>query len=150
VKLVALATCVAACGGSTAAPVSPDAPETCAAIAADIEALRPRFPALVEYRASAAQRSDCYISYGWHTSPGHGAGWAGGVPNPDPDGVWFYIGIYDPAGPEAQSQINTQPVTPDWRLGSRKVTFLVLEGESGIGAAIHDVLSRHGLRTVGG
>lgn len=147
VKLAILSVAVAACAGSTAAPRAPD---TCAAIAADIEGLRAQFPALVEYRGSTAQRRDCYISYGWHTHPGHGAGWAGGVPNPDPDGVWFYIGIYDPASPEAQDQINTQPVTPSWRLGSRKVTFLILEGQPGLGAAILDVLSRHGMSTVGG
>ena len=151
-KLVVLATCVAACGGPTAPPASPDAAASCEAIATDIEGLRPRFPALVEYRASTAERRDCYISYGWHTHRGSGAGWAGSVPNPDRDGVWFYIGIYDPAGPDAESQINTQPMTPDRRLGSRKVMFLVLEGEAapGVGAAILDVLSRHGMRTVGG
>ncbi|MEO8554116.1 MAG: hypothetical protein ABI678_29275 [Kofleriaceae bacterium] len=144
---------VAACGGAPPARLSPDAPTACASIAEDLETLRPQFPALREYRGSTAERRDCYISYGWHTHRSQGgAGWAAGVPNPDPDGVWFYIGIYDPAGAEARSQINSQPMTPDWRLGSRKVTFLVLEGEqaSGLGAAILDVLSHHGMRTVGG
>lgn len=53
-KLVVLATLVAACGGAPV-PVAPDAPGVCATIAADIEGLRARFPALVEFRASTAE-----------------------------------------------------------------------------------------------
>jgi hypothetical protein len=41
-----------------------------------------------------------------------------GLPNPNPDGIWFHIGVWDPNDPaEANSQINTQPVMPPWWIG---------------------------------
>ena len=147
-KAVALAVLLAACTHpSTPAPAQRD--ESCAAIAADIELLRARFPALVEYRTGAAMKRDCAIEYGWHTHPPTGrGGWSAAVPNPDRDGVWLYIGLFDPTSPEASDQINTQPVLPDWHIGTRKVTFLILEGDAvrGLGDAIVDVLRHHGLR----
>ena len=125
-------------------------PATCAAIAADLETLRPQFPALVEYRADTAQQRPCWISYGWHTHRSTSTGgWTAGVPNPDRDGVWFYIGIYDPKGPEASAQINTQPMTPNWWIGDRKVMYLVLAGDGvhGLEERVMAVLTKHGLVT---
>ena len=71
------------------------------------------------------------------------------MPSPDRDGVWFYIGIYDPAGPEASSQINTQPMTPNWWLGDRKVMYLMLVGDDvhGLAEQVMAVLTKHGLVT---
>jgi hypothetical protein len=148
------ATLVAACTHpntvNTASPQSP-ADESCAAIASDIELLRARFPQLVEYRTAAAMHRDCVIEYGWHIGrpTGRGGGWTAQVPDPERDGVWFYVGLYDPNGPEANDQINSQPIMPaDWRIGARKVTLLVVEGADthGIGAAVIEVLRRHGMR----
>lgn len=146
--VVALAALVAACAHPTGVPAHPD--ESCGAIAADIEMLRARFPSLVEYRSGAAMRRDCVIEYGWHTHrpTGRGGGWTAEVPNPDHDGVWLYVGLYDPNGPDANDQINTQPMLPDWRIGARKVTFLLREGADthGLGEAVLEVLRHHGMR----
>jgi hypothetical protein len=140
----------AACSAPAPTPITPTFPATCAAIAADLETLRPQFPALVEYRGDTAQKHACWIEYGWHTHRSTGTGgWTSGVPNPDRDGVWFYIGIYDPNGPEASSQINTQPMTPNWWLGDRKVMVLFLAGDDvhGLGEQVMVVLTKHGLVT---
>jgi hypothetical protein len=130
-------------------PVAPASfPATCKSIAGDIEKLTRQFSQLANYRA--VDQKDCTIRFKHKT---HAAttrgGWSAGVPNPDADGIWFYIGIYDPNGPEAQSQIHTQPVVPDWWIGSRKVMFLILEGDKTTPAAgaIMKVLERHGLVT---
>lgn len=145
-----LAALVACSSPAPTTPVAPTFPASCTAIAADLEALRPQFPALVEYRADTAQRRVCWIEYGWHThKAAQTGGWSAGVPSPDRDGVWFYIGIYDPNGPEASSQINTQPMTPNWWVGDRKVMYLMLVGDDvhGLGDQVMAVLTKHGLVT---
>ena len=122
---------------------------TCRAIAADIEQLSPRFPQLASYRAASAQPRPCWIMYERHThSPQQTGGWSAGVPAPDPDGVWFYIGLWDPTAPMVD-QINTQPVTPNWWIGERRVTLLVKDGErtAPVGSALAAVLQRHGMIT---
>lgn len=126
----------------------PAFPATCKAIAADIEKLARQYPQLINFRA--VDQRECTITYRFNT---HRAttrgGWSSGVPHPDPDGVWFYIGIYDPNGPEAHSQIHTQPIVSNWWLGSRKVMFLILEGEKTTRAAgaLLKILERHGMQT---
>jgi hypothetical protein len=123
-------------------------PATCKSIAGDIEKLTRQFPQLTSYRA--VDQHDCTIRYQHKThKPTTRGGWSAGVPQPDADGIWFYIGVYDPNGPEAQSQIHTQPVVPNWWIGSRKVMFLILEGDKTTPAAgaIMKVLERHGLVT---
>ena len=123
-------------------------PATCKAIADDIEKMAREYPQLINFRA--VDQRDCAISYGYktHRATTRG-GWSSGVPHPDPEGIWFYIGIYDPNGPDAQSQIHMQPVVPNWWIGSRKVMFLILEGDKATPAAgaIMKVLERHGLQT---
>lgn len=153
-KLVLVLATLAACThpdtvSSPPVAPAPSADESCAAIAAALESLRPRFPALVEFRASTAMKRDCVIEYRWHVGPpsGRGGGWTAAVPAPARDGAWFYVGLYDPHGPDANDQINTQPVLPDWRIGTRKVTFLIREGEDtrGLGDAVLEVLRQHGM-----
>ena len=152
-KLVVTLATLVACARQdmgTRNPVAPSqADSSCSAIAADLETLRPRFPALVEFRASTAMKRDCAIEYGWHTQrpSGRGGGWSAEVPSPDRDGVWLYVGLYDPHGPEANDQINAQPVLPDWRIGTRRVTLLIREGDAtrGLGDAIVEVLRHHGM-----
>jgi len=101
----------------------------CAQIARDIEGLRGEFPQLAEFSAARHLRG-CHIDYTFRChEPKHQGGWTSGVPNPDPDGVWFHIRLWDRDEPtEATAQIYTQPVVPRYTLGSAQVTFLILEG----------------------
>ncbi len=129
-------------------PPAPSFPATCEAIAHDIEQLGRAYPQLAAFRA--ADHRDCDFSYGFHThAPTTRGGWSSAVPHPDPDGIWFYVGIYDPNGPDANSQIHMQPVVPNWWIGPRKVMFLILEGDQAKPAAgaIMKILERHGLET---
>lgn len=98
----------------------------CQSIADEIAELHA--PQLVDYQPITAE---CRIGYAYHThDPPHIGGWESTVPNPDPDGVWFYIGVWDPSDPaQASLQLNTQPGTPSWWIGKRRVTFVILEGE---------------------
>ena len=125
--------------------------EICRNIAADIAALKDRFPQLTEFTPSVAnQKSNCSIDYEYHCrQPAGRAGWAGAAPNPDPDGVWFYIGLWDESDPsQAESQINSQPAIPRRHIGNRRVTFLILEGgrTASVNEAILAILKKHGLR----
>ena len=139
---------IAACQKATAtAPV--DYATTCRKIAEDIERIAPRYPQLASFTTARALVRPCTIDYEFHThEPQTAGGWSSAVPAPDRDGIWFYIGVWDPLDrSEAQSQINTQPVMPHWQIGERRVTFLVRDGDpSGRAAeALHAVLKRHGM-----
>jgi len=139
--------------------VAPDVPKAsptsdyasiCKNIAADIESLKGKFPQLADFRESSAiKKPDCRISYEYrcHHATG-GGGWTAGVPNPDADGVWFYIGIWDEKDPtESSAQINTQPKVPNWHIGARRVTFLVLEGDktNKLGGELVAIMKKRGL-----
>jgi len=135
-----------------AAPPAPSGPaahaENCRAIARDLDVLTRQYPQLADYRAVDWKACKIHYAYRTHRATTRG-GWSSGVPHPDDDGIWFYLGIWDPADPtEASAQIHTQPVTADWWIGERRVTFLILEGKGTTRAsgAIVDVLRRHGLR----
>lgn len=147
---------LAACGTPAAPPATtPAAPPAtsdytaiCKAVAGDIERLTRQYPQLGEYRAVDALRHDCWIDFGWHTHQAtHAGGWTAGVPNPDPDGVWFHVGLWDPA--TGGNQIDTQPMLPNWWIGDRRVTFLILEGErtTSVAKELLAILTRHGLVT---
>jgi hypothetical protein len=149
---------LAACGSAqspTGTPREPgageaiDYPTECKRIADELEVLDRQFPQMADYRSVDAHH-DCRLSYEHHTHRSRRAGgWSAEVPNPDPDGVWFHIGLWDPNDPrEANAQINTQPMLPDWWIGERRVTFLILEGEhtKSVADAIIAVLKRHHLR----
>jgi len=122
----------------------------CSNIANDIESLKYKFPQLKEFDvASHFDRNSCKIQYEYkcHSSNLTG-GWASGVPNPDSDGVWFYIGFWDENNPEESSrQINIQPFSPVWHIKKRRVTYLILEGKNTekINPAILDILISYGL-----
>jgi hypothetical protein len=145
----------AACGSAShGAPVTQasDYTEVCRAIAGDIERIGRGYPQLVDYRAVDAhiEAQSCRIDYGYRTHRAtHVGGWSAGVPNPDPDGIWFYISLWDPQSAEASSQINTQPVMPSWWIGDRRVTFLVLEGDRNppVRDKLFDILETHQLVT---
>jgi hypothetical protein len=98
------------------------------AIAHDIEALAPAYPQLAGFRtATCFDATRLTIVYDFHTHPPRRAGgWAAAVPNPDSDGIWFYIDLHDP---ESSAQIHTQPVTPMIDVLGQRLMMLVLEGD---------------------
>jgi hypothetical protein len=129
----------------SAAAVAPSPAAVIAAIAGEIDRLKPACPQLVEFdREKHVDLAGARIDYGYHTHrstrPG---GWVSGVPNPDPDGVWFYIDVHDPA---STAQIHTQPVTPMLHVGDKLLMMLILEGERVPPCAgkIRAILNRYG------
>ncbi len=96
-------------------------------IAEGIERLAPKYRQLADFKAATALApGSTAISYSFHTHRAeHRGGWSSGVPNPDDDGVWFFIDIHDR---DSQAQRHTQPVTVELRFGTKAVTFLILEG----------------------
>ena len=97
------------------------------AIARAIEARKPDFPQLASFSAARNLRADALtIDYSFKTHKPEGrGGWTSGVPNPDPDGVWFYIDIHSP---DSMAQIHTQPMVEQLCFGKMRVQFLSLEG----------------------
>ncbi len=47
------------------------------------------------------------------------------MPEPDEEGVWFYIDFHDP---DSRRQIHTQPMVPRYRYRDRNVMYLIREG----------------------
>ena len=121
--------------------------EVMKAIARDIEKLKPEFPQLADFStAKNFNVSHRLIEYSFHTHASkRKGGWTAGVPNPDDDGIWFYIDIHDAT---STAQIHTQPVTAPICLGDKKVSFLILEGDrtKSRGSALWKILSRNGVK----
>lgn len=116
----------------------------CKTIAHDIQGLKARFPALVNF--DEANVDACQISYSYHLSekPLSGAGWGAGVPAPQADGLWIHLSIWDEHA-EHNSQLDTQAMTPRLMLEGRRVTFLMSEGKhTNLSAEIHAILRKHG------
>jgi len=129
-------------------PENPDYPQTLRAIADDIASLRNKFPQLKDFSPeSSIKLENMAIDYGYHTHRArHHGGWTAGVPNPDADGVWFYINFHSP---DSMAQIDTQPTTPHWHcLGGKRVTFLILEGGKSkpLAGEIWSILNKRGVR----
>lgn len=116
------------------------------AIARDIEAIKTDFPQLGDFVAARhAEPDGLRITYEYHTHPAERpGGWASGVPNPDEDGIWFSIDFHDP---DSRAQIHTQPVLPPLRLGTKAVSFLILEGRrvKPVAGSLRTILARHGV-----
>lgn len=121
--------------------------ETLASIAGDIENLNRTHPQLKEFSQHKNMNARTLsISYAYRThEPARTGGWTAGVPNPDEDGIWFYIDFHNPA---STAQIHTQPmsVAPQC-LGNMRVSFLILEGSktSPVSGPIWQVLRKHGV-----
>jgi len=130
-------------------PENPDYPKTLRAIADDIASLHNKFPQLKDFSPeSSIKLENMAIDYGYHTHRArHHGGWTAGVPNPDPDGVWFYINFHSP---DSIAQIDTQPMTAaEGRcLGDKRVTFLILEGPKSkpLAGEIWSILNKRGVR----
>ena len=113
----------------------------------DLAALKSNYPQLVEFsRSKATDIANLKIVYGFHTHRvDHPGGWTASVPNPDPDGLWFYIDVHDAT---SNAQIHTQPQNGSICFGTNRVSFLILEGPRTrpLGAAIWRILQKHGAR----
>ena len=121
--------------------------KTLQSIAQDIVGLKNEFPQLSEFLPSKnVENEQLIISYGYHThTAAYHGGWTSGVPNPDDDGVWFYIDFHEA---DSQAQIHTQPETIAMCLGSKRVSFLMLEGQKtkSLAGRIWTVLQNHGAK----
>jgi len=124
--------------------------EAIQAIARDIEDIATAFSQLADFSADKhCDPERLTISYAYHTHRPQGrAGWAGAVPNPDADGIWFHIDFHDP---DSMAQIHTQPVVIDRRYGDKRVMFLILEGKETkhVSAELQQILQRNGVVTPG-
>jgi hypothetical protein len=117
--------------------------KTLQSVAQDIADLKRDFPQLQDFSPAVNGAS---INYGYHTHKAeHRGGWTAQVPNPDDDGVWFYIDVH---APDSTAQIHTQPITLPLCLGEKRVSFLILEGKNTkpVGGAIFSVLASHGVQ----
>ena len=121
--------------------------KTLRAIAQDIEKLKNEFPQLKEFSLTKSLDSKrLVISYDFHThEPERRVGWTGGVPNPDDDGIWFYIDFHER---DSQAQIHTQPVTIPLSLGKKRVSFLILQGQKtkSLESHIMSILKKNGIK----
>lgn len=116
-------------------------------IAQDIEALKKDHAQLENFSVQKNLDVDTLtVSYAYHThKSARRGGWTAGVPNPDDDGIWFRVDFHDP---DSVAQIHTQPAVPFPKcIGRKRVTFLILEGvdTNGVGAAIAQILDKHGV-----
>jgi hypothetical protein len=116
------------------------------AIAREIRSLKQEFPQMQEFSAGRNTALDrLVIEYAYHTHQArHQGGWTSGVPNPDDDGVWFYVDFHDL---ESRAQIHTQPVTRNLCFAEKRVSFLILEGKNAkpLAGRIGNILKRHGV-----
>ena len=126
---------------------SSDYSQTIRLIASDIEGLKSSYPQLADFTAEVyCDVAGLVIDYAYKTHRAEGRpGWAGGVPNPDNDGVWFRIDFHDP---DSMEQIHTQPVTEDLRYRDKKVSFLILQGSgtTDLGQSLDAILKKRGIR----
>lgn len=133
----------------SSAPMSYE--DVIAAIAADIAALKGTYPQLAAFSVDEhCYRDRLIISYEYRTAwpQRTRGGWAGSVPHPDEQGVWFYIDLHDP---DSTRQIHTQPVVEDLRYRDKKVMLLILEGRdtAPLGPALRRILLQRGVRAGG-
>lgn len=116
-------------------------------IGAGIAKLKDKFPQLRDFSVAHNVNAERWvIDYEYHThAPRDRAGWACGVPNPDADGVWFFIDFHRP---DSQRQIDTQPVVPPYCFGDKLVLFLILEGKKtkSVADAVWRVIERQGVK----
>jgi hypothetical protein len=146
--LVLLLACLVPGGRITAA--QQDYLNVLQAVARDIAGLRGEFPQLKEFSPAVNVNpkgiAGPAIDYGYHTHRAKQAGgWTSGVPNPNDDGVWFWIDVHDA---DTRAQIDTQPMTgAALCLDDKRVQFLILEGKKtkSVGGRIWAILKDHGV-----
>lgn len=149
--VLACATSVVACffvlsSGCSADTTAVDYPKILDKIRSDVADLAGEFPQLQDFPEKAVLYvSTPSLSYSFQTHQSRQAGgWTAGVPNPDEDGIWFYIDFHEP---DSSAQIHTQPMTLPLCLGSKNVSFLILEGNNtkSVEGKIHSILKKYGV-----
>jgi hypothetical protein len=137
--------------------VEADYLKTLQAVAQDIAGLKSEFPQLKEFSPTTNVNPHGtggplwpVIDYKYHTHRAkQSGGWTSGVPNPDDDGIWFWIDFHEP---DSHAQIDTQPmVGPGLCLDEKRVQFLILEGKKtkSIDSRILSILQKHGVARCG-
>jgi hypothetical protein len=115
--------------------------------AQDIESLKGEFPQLKDFVSTKVINPErLVIDYAYHTHRAERrGGWTSGVPNPDDDGVWFFIDFHEP---DSRAQIHTQPLALERCLGDKRVSFLILEGKKtkSLEGRLSTVLKKHGVK----
>jgi hypothetical protein len=115
-------------------------------VSEEISKLKETYPQLKEFSIDKhADIENLKVSYSYHTHKSkRSGGWTSGVPNPDPDGIWFYIDLHDKG---STAQIHTQPITgTSLRVGNKSVCFLILEGKTtkSVAGKISSILKQNG------
>ncbi len=121
--------------------------ETLIGVAHRIEALNKDFPQLKGFSAvKNTSIENMNISYEYHTHwPQHRGGWRSGVPEPDADGIWFYLDFHDP---DSSAQIHTQPLVRKMCLENKIAFLLILEGKDTkpVVGAIWKIMENYGAK----
>ena len=114
-------------------------------IANDILKLKKDYPQIANFNIEYNLHKDrLMISYDYHThEPKFRGGWSSYVPDPDDDGIWFYIDIHDK---NSMAQIHTQPIVPEFQIGNKILFMLIKEGENtkSISPELNKILQRYG------
>ena len=115
-------------------------------IGTDIEKLKVKFTQLDSFDIKKHISKDkLEITYGYntHTADKIG-GWTSGVPNPNDDGIWFYISIHSP---KSTRQIHTQPKIAPMYIGNEVFQFLLLEGAKtkSVNIALWEIFRKYGV-----
>jgi len=111
--------------------------------------LKETYPQLKEFSTDKhVDIENLKLDYSYHThEPERTGGWTSGVPNPDPDGIWFYIDLHDK---DSTAQKHTQPVTGiSIEFGNKKICFLILQGSEtkSISGEIISIFERNGAKS---
>jgi hypothetical protein len=117
------------------------------AVARDIAKLKTDFPQLKDFSPTKnADVGRLALTYGYHTHQAqHPGGWTSEVPNPDDDGIWFYVDFHEP---DSSAQIHTQPMVANLCLADKRVSFLILEGKNTkpVAGRIGKILTKYGVK----
>lgn len=117
-------------------------------VAKEISLLKETYPQLKEFLIDKhVDIENLKIDYSYHTHESERTGgWTSGVPNPYPDGIWFYIDLHDK---DSTAQIHTQPFTGrSFTFGDKYICFLILKGSEtkSISGEIISIFKRNGAK----
>ena len=112
--------------------------------------MKKTYPQLKEFSIDKnADIENLKVDYSYHTHTSERTGgWTSGVPNPDADGIWFYVDLHDK---DSTAQIHTQPVTgTSLQFGKKRVCFLILQGAAtqSVSGKIKSILQANGAKAV--